>query len=89
MVSSSKLLGAVAAAGLALGAVSGSAAADDKFGYSWTITGASDYLFRGISYTQTDPTVNSYLEFTYDTSSAFGTAYVAFWTSNIDIPDYA
>jgi len=91
MVSSSKskLLGAVAATGLALGAVSGSAAADDKFGYYWTVTGASDYMFRGISYTQSDPTVNSYLEFTYDTSSILGTAYVAGWTSNIDIPAYA
>lgn len=89
MVSSSKLLGAIGAAGLALGALSGSAAADDKFGYSWTVTGASDYLFRGISYTGNDPTINSYLEFTYDTGSVLGTAYFAGWTSNIDIPDYA
>ncbi len=56
MFRSTKLLGALGAAGLALGVASGSAAADDKFGYSWTITGASDYLFRGISYTQSDLT---------------------------------
>lgn len=89
MLTSNKLLGAIGAAGLALGALSASASADDKFGYSWTVTGASDYLFRGISYTQGDPTVNSYLEFTYDTSSILGTAYLAGWTSNIDIPAYA
>jgi uncharacterized protein (TIGR02001 family) len=76
---SNKVLGAVAAAGLALGAVSGSAAAEERsFGYTWTITGASDYLFRGISYTGSDPTINSYLEFTY------GIAYLGLWTSNID-----
>lgn len=89
MFRSNKLLGALGAAGLALGAVSGSAAADDKFGYSWTITGASDYLFRGISFTQSDPTINSYLELNYDTGGLLGTAYLAFWTSNIDIPGYA
>ena len=53
-------------------------AAAPAFGYTWTITGASDYLFRGISFTGSDPTVNSYLEFTY------GIGYVGLWTSNID-----
>jgi uncharacterized protein (TIGR02001 family) len=90
MTSSKKLLGALGAAGLAIGTLSGTALADDsKFGYSWTVTGASDYLFRGISYTGSDPTVNSYLEFTYDTSSILGSAYLGLWTSNIDIPGYA
>jgi uncharacterized protein (TIGR02001 family) len=59
------------------------ATADDgrKFGYTWTVTGASDYMFRGLSFTENDPTVNSYLEFTY------GIAYLGFWTSNIDSAD--
>lgn len=84
MFRSTKLLGALGAAGLALGVISGSAAADDKFSWYWTGTGASDYMFRGISFTDEDPTVNSYFEFAYDTSSILGTAYLAFWTSNID-----
>lgn len=66
------------AAGVALASVSSSASAEDKFGYTWTITGASDYMFRGISYTQSEPTVNSYLEGTY------GMFYLGLWTSNID-----
>jgi len=71
---------ALGAAGIAMMALASPALADDerKFDYSWTITGASDYLFRGFSLTQNDPTINSYLEFTY------GIAYLGFWTSNID-----
>lgn len=79
---STRVIGAAAAAGLVLGAISGQAAAEDRqFGYTWTITGASDYLFRGYSFTGNDPTVNSYLEMTY------GIAYLGFWTSNIDTGD--
>lgn len=61
----------------------GGALADEerKFAYSWTVTAASDYIFRGISYTGNDATVNSYLEFTY------GIAYLGLWTSNIDTCD--
>jgi len=54
------------------------AAEDSSFGYSWTVSAANDYIFRGISFTQNDPTVNSYLEFTYKN------AYLAFFTTNID-----
>lgn len=86
---SNTLLGGLAAAGLAIGSLSSPAAADSPFGYTWTITGASDYMFRGISYTQSDPTVNSYLEFTYNTGGPLGTAYFALWTSNIDTCDGA
>ncbi len=75
------MAGGVLAAGLALGAVAAPASAEDTFGYSWTVTGASDYLFRGISYTGSDPTVNSYLEGTY------GIFYLGLWTSNIDTCD--
>jgi uncharacterized protein (TIGR02001 family) len=71
------------AALMALGMTSAARAEDEaaKFGYTWTITGASDYMFRGISYTESNPTVNSYLEFTY------GIGYVGLWTSNIDTCD--
>lgn len=83
MNKSNQLLAALASAGMALGALSGVARAEDppSFAYSWTVTGASDYLFRGISFTSNDPTVNSYLEFTY------GIAYMGLWTSNIDSGD--
>jgi uncharacterized protein (TIGR02001 family) len=93
MAKRNTLARALGAAGIALTALAGPALADGysapapaaeegrKFGYTWTVTGASDYLFRGISYTQSDPPVNSYLEFTY------GIAYLAFWASNIDTGD--
>src|SRR5262245_5850077 len=84
-----KILGAVGTAVAACTTLLAGGAAqadDDRFSYYWTVTGASDYLFRGISYTQGDPTVNTYEEIDYDTKSIFGTAYIAFWTSNIDIP---
>ena len=81
MASLKKIAGSVLAAGLAVAALSGAARAEDKFGYTWTITGASDYMFRGISYTSSDPTVNSYLEGTY------GIFYLGLWTSNIDTCD--
>ena len=76
-------LAAGSAALLAMGAGSAAraedaAAAAPAFAYTWTITGASDYMFRGVSYTQSDPTINSYLEFTY------GIGYVGLWTSNIN-----
>jgi uncharacterized protein (TIGR02001 family) len=78
------LVRTLASAGIAVMALSAPATADDKFAYTWTITGASDYIFRGLSYTQEDPTVNSYLELTYNTGSILGSAYLGFWTSNID-----
>lgn len=81
MTSLSRIAGSVVAAGIALSGLSGSARAEDKFGYSWTITGASDYMFRGISYTGSRPTVNSYLEGTYNMF------YLGLWTSNIDTCD--
>ncbi len=72
-------MGAVGALALALGAtLTGAQAEDRKLGYAVTVTGASDYMFRGISYTDESPTVNLYTEVNY------GIAYIAFWTSNID-----
>ncbi len=78
----SRKIAAALVSGLAFCAVAAPASAEeDKFGYTWTITGASDYLFRGISFTNNDPTVNSYLEMTY------GKFYLGFWTSNIGFGD--
>lgn len=64
---------------MALGASSAVRAEDEarKFGYSISITGVSDYLFRGISLTDEKPAFQPYLELTY------GIAYVGFWASNI------
>lgn len=53
---------------------------DRKFGYSLTLIGTSDYMFRGLSYNNEDPAFQPYLEFTY------GIAYVAFGGSNIADP---
>lgn len=78
MTVSKKIAGVVGAIALSLGAMTATAQAEDKLGWSWTVTGASDYMFRGISYTSEDPTVNSYLEFTYNIF------YLGLWTSNID-----
>jgi uncharacterized protein (TIGR02001 family) len=73
-----KMAGGVLAAGLALGAVAAPASAEDKFGYSASLTIASDYMFRGISFTNEDPAFQPYIEGTY------GMFYLGFWGSNID-----
>jgi uncharacterized protein (TIGR02001 family) len=44
------------AAGVSLAALSGAAAAEDKLTWSATLTGTSEYVFRGISQTDEDPT---------------------------------
>ena len=49
-----------------------------KFGYTLTLSGTSDYIFRGVSFTDNDPAFQPYLEFTY------GIAYLGFWGSNIN-----
>ncbi|MGO4686043.1 TorF family putative porin [Hyphomicrobium sp. 2TAF46] len=77
-----KVMGGACAAALALFATANVASAEERqFGYSLTITGSSDYLFRGISFTQNDPTANIYNEFTY------GIAYLGLWTSTINNGD--
>ncbi|RUP10072.1 TorF family putative porin [Hyphomicrobium sp.] len=77
-----KVTGGACAAALALFAAANVASAEERqFGYSLTITGSSDYLFRGISFTNNDPTANVYNEFTY------GIAYLGLWTSTINNGD--
>jgi uncharacterized protein (TIGR02001 family) len=77
--------GILSAAGLAAMAslvMSTAVLADDtedrKFGYSITLTGVSDYLFRGVSLTDNKPAFQPFVEFTY------GIAYLDFWGSNVD-----
>lgn len=71
--------GKICAVALAAFAMSGNASAEEsKFGYSLSITGSSDYIFRGVSYTDQDPTINVYNELTY------GIAYLGLWTSTIN-----
>ena len=56
---------------------------DRKFGYSITLTGTSDYIFRGISMNDELPAFQPFIEFTY------GIAYINFWGSNIVGDGYA
>lgn len=77
-----KVTGGACAAALALFAVANVASAEErKFGYSLTITGSTDYLFRGISFNNNAPTANVYQEATY------GIAYLGLWTSTINFGD--
>lgn len=72
-------LGLACAAIIAVnGMVAGARAEDRALGYAVTVAGGSDYIFRGISYTDESPTVSLYTE------ASYGIAYVALWTSNID-----
>jgi len=81
------------AAGAALLALIGSAAADGyeqyapppppvdegrKFTYQFNIAGTSDYVFRGISQTDNDPTMQGGLDVSY------GILYAGGWASGVD-----
>ena len=81
-------LGAAGVAAIAaLGMSTAALAADDdanKFGYSISITGTSDYMFRGISFSNQDPAFQPFIEFTYGNPKL--TWYLDFWGSNIAEP---
>ena len=73
------LLGAASVAALALAVTAAPAAAEEReFGYSITIGGTSDYIFRGLSFTQEDPAAQGSIDFSY------GIIYAGAWASNID-----
>lgn len=77
-------LGAAGVAAVAaLGMSTAALAADegDKFGYSITISGTSDYLFRGISLTENQPAFQPFIEFTYGNPNL--TWYFDLWGSNV------
>jgi uncharacterized protein (TIGR02001 family) len=65
-------------AAVALFALSGTALADDKLAWSASLTGTSDYVFRGISQTDNDPTIQGSVGATYDIF------YVGAWASGLD-----
>lgn len=80
-------LGAAGVAAVAALGMSSAALADDdvnKFGYSITISGTSDYMFRGLSFTNSDPAFQPFIEFTYGKPDL--TFYLDFWGSNIADP---
>jgi uncharacterized protein (TIGR02001 family) len=80
----------LAASGVMMLAISSAALADGystkdappeegrKFGYSVTIGGTSDYVFRGITQTQEDPAAQAALDLSY------GLFYAGIWGSNVD-----
>jgi len=98
MTDSRKLAAVCGAASLALIAISGAAVADGyeeygapppppaaegrKFTYSFNIAGTSDYVFRGISQTDNDPTVQGGIDLGY------GIFYAGGWASGLDFDIY-
>jgi uncharacterized protein (TIGR02001 family) len=55
------------------------------FAFGGSLTGTSDYIFRGISQTRGDPAVQGSLEASYALHDLFK-PYVGAWASNIDFP---
>lgn len=72
------MLRTAGAASVGLLALSSVASAEDKFAWSMTIGGTSDYIFRGISQTFADPAFQMSVDATY------GMFYVGAWGSNVD-----
>lgn len=97
MTYSRKLAAVCGAAGLALYALSGVALADGyeyaapaapredtrKVVWSFNIAGTSDYVFRGISQTDNDPTIQGGMDLSY------GILYVGWWASGLDFDIFA
>jgi uncharacterized protein (TIGR02001 family) len=70
---------ATGAIALSLTGMAFSARAEDRqIGYALTLSGNSDYMFRGISYSDQKPIVTAYGE------ASYGIAYVGLFTSMID-----
>ena len=91
MTHTSKLAALCGAVGLALIAISGTAAADGyevaapaaadegrKFAYSFNLGVVSDYVFRGISQNDNDPTLQGGVDLSY------GILYAGVWASGIN-----
>lgn len=75
------------AASLLMAALPMTALADDASPFTWEITGVSDYVFRGASQSDENPTGQAGLTYTHD--SGF---YVGTWASGVDFggakPDF-
>jgi uncharacterized protein (TIGR02001 family) len=92
MAESRKVLSLVGASGIALLALTSAAFADGnggsvkdapaeparQFTYSFSITGTSDYVFRGISQTDNDPTIQG------SVGVGYGIFYAGWWGSGLD-----
>lgn len=78
MAESRKVAALCGAAGIALLALSGTALAEDKLTWSATATGTSDYVFRGISQTDNDPTIQG------SVGLGYGMFYAGVWASGLD-----
>ena len=65
-------------AGVALFALSGTALAQEKLSWSASLTGTSDYVFRGISQTDEDPTIQG------SVGLGYGMFYAGGWGSGLD-----
>lgn len=92
MAESRKVLSLIGASGIALLALTSGAFADGyegsikdapadegrKFTYSFSITGTSDYVFRGVSQTDNDPTIQGAINLGY------GIFYAGAWASGLD-----
>lgn len=75
------IMKSIGAAGVALVAMSGAALAQDKLEWSTTLTGTSDYVFRGISTRNEDPAFQASFDL------AYGIWYTGLWGSNLDVDD--
>ena len=95
MAESRKVVNLWGVAGIALLALTGGALADGyevaapaaaeegrKFTYSFSLTGTSDYVFRGISQTDNDPTVQGAVNIGY------GIFYAGVWASGLDFESF-
>lgn len=77
MTESRKVAALCGAAGIALLALSGAAQAEE-FTWSATATGTSDYVFRGVSQSDEDPTIQG------SVGIGYGMFYAGVWASGID-----
>lgn len=81
MTIKSTLIGAASLAALALAATAAPAAAEEEnreFAWSITVGATSDYIFRGLSFTNEDPAAQGSVDFSY------GIFYAGAWASNVD-----
>jgi uncharacterized protein (TIGR02001 family) len=81
MAVSRSLAALCGSAGLALFALSGAAQAEE-LSWSASLTGTSDYVFRGISQTDQDPTIQGSI------GAGYGMFYAGAWASGLDFGDF-
>ena len=82
MTVSRNLAAVCGSASVAFFALTGVALADDKLTWSASLTGTSDYIFRGVSQTDNDPTIQGSL------GVGYGIFYAGAWGSGLDFGDF-